>query len=266
MRPLTLTAPPVARRRPAMKPTGSLRLRPTDVDIWCASLDDHPVETVPLMQAILSRDELERARTFYFERDRRRFIVGRGILRVLLGRYVGRRPEDIGFRYGPNGKPALAADSAGVPLHFNLAHSEGLALYAFTPAGPVGVDLEMMRDLPDWQQVADAVFSAREVAQLRASPIGRRRDEFFRAWTRQEAVLKALGTGLAGAADAAAEAAFDVYPLHPAPGFAAALATAGARWSTFQFWQHGRALPTAAPRRAQRIRLEKTTALGNHLP
>ena len=266
MRPLTLTAPPVARRRPALKAAEPLRLRPTDVDVWCASLDDHPVETVPLLQALISRDEAERARGFYFERDRRRYLVGRGILRILLGRYLGRAPQEVVFRYGPNGKPSLAAGLADAPLHFNVAHSEGLALYAFTSAGPVGVDLELMRDLPDWPQVADAVFSARELAQLRACPPAGRRDEFFRAWTRQEAVLKALGTGLAGAADAAAEAAFAVHPLQVAPGFAAALATTGARWSTFQFWQHARSLPALTPRRGRRVRLEKTTVLGTHLP
>src|SRR5204863_6423647 len=110
------------------------------------------------------------------------------------------------------------------PIHFNVAHSEGLALYAFTRVGEVGIDVEFMRDLPDWEQVAEAAFSSYELAQLRACPAERRRDEFFRAWTRQEAVLKALGTGLSGVAAQTSELAFTVYPLDAEPGFAAALA------------------------------------------
>jgi hypothetical protein len=207
---------------------------------------------------LLSADETERARTFYFERDRQRFVIGRGILRILLGRYTGLAARDIAFRYGPNGKPALANAGLEQPLYFNVAHSEALALYAFTRVGEVGIDVEWMRDLPDWQQVAEAVFSPRELAQLRSCPVEQRRDEFFQAWTRQEAVLKALGTGLGGATAAGAEAAYHVYPLHPAPGFAAALAALPAgRWTTFHTWQHE--TPTnrsAVPRRSQRLRLE----------
>jgi phosphopantetheinyl transferase len=111
-------------------------------------------------------------------------------------------------------------------IHFNVAHSEGLALLACTRVGGVGIDLEWIRDLPDWEQVAETAFSAHELAQLRACPPERRRDEFFRSWTRQEAVLKALGTGLANTPDDAAWSAFHVYPLDVAPGYAAAFAAA----------------------------------------
>ena len=204
-----------------------LPLRPDEVDVWRAALDDQPDDVVQFLQGLLAADEAQRAAGFYFERDRRRFIVCRGILRILLGRYLGRAPQAIALSYGANGKPALAEPAARCAedtLHFNVAHSEGLALFAFTRAGEVGIDVEHMRDLPDWEQVAEAAFSPHELAQLRACPAARRRDEFFRAWTRQEAVLKALGTGLGAVADAAAESAFNVYPLDPGPGFAAALA------------------------------------------
>src|SRR5207248_11802779 len=117
-----------------------------------------------------STDEFERARRFYFDRDRRRYVVGRGILRMLLGRYLHCAPQEIDFAYGAYGKPSLAKPAAGPVLHFNVAHSEGLALYAFTYAGEVGVDVEQMRDLPDWADVARSAFSPHELALLQARP------------------------------------------------------------------------------------------------
>ncbi len=233
MRPLTMTS---STRGPRARPVApadakaepQLRLPADDVDVWRASLDDQPAEAVRLMHTLMSAGEVERARGFFFDRDRRRYIVGRGILRMLLGRYLGIAPHEVEFRYGPNGKPRLAGGTrAGVgaaPTFFNVAHSEGLALYAFTHVGEVGIDLELIRDLPDWEQVAEAAFSPHELALLRACPAERQREEFFRAWTRQEAVLKALGTGLGGATKPGNESGFNVHPLDVGPGFAAALA------------------------------------------
>jgi 4'-phosphopantetheinyl transferase len=209
-------------------PAPTLELRAHDVDVWRAALDDQPVETMRFMQALLSADEVRRAHAFFFDRDRRRYVIARGILRLLLSRYLDRAPQEIVFRYGSSGKPALAPEFNGAPLFFNVAHSEGLALFAFTRVGEIGVDVEWMRDLPDWEQVAEAAFSAHELEQLRACPPELRRDEFFRAWTRQEAVLKALGSGLTGARQITTEAAFNVYPLDAGPGFAAALAASPA--------------------------------------
>lgn len=216
----TPSAPP----KPSLPLPTELRLRPEDVDVWRASLDDQPAEAVRLMQTLLASGEVARARSFFFDRDRRRYIVGRGILRMLLGRYLGRPPHEVEFEYGPHGKPALAVKDARTPIFFNVAHSEGLALYAFTPVGEIGIDVEVIRDLPDWEQVAAAAFSTYELAQLRACPPEHRREEFFRAWTRQEAVLKALGTGLSGVSKTRTENGFNVYPLEAGAGCAAALA------------------------------------------
>ena len=259
MRPLATFAATANERRLGPEPTREVRLRPTDVDVWRASLDDQPPEAMQMMQALISADEAERARRFYFERDRQRFIVGRGVLRLLLARYTGRAAKDIVFTYGPNGKPALAtARGTPPPIFFNLAHSDGLALYAFTQVGEVGIDVERIRDLPEWEQVAASAFSAHELQRLYACPTERRREEFFRAWTRQEAILKALGTGLGAttASGASAEAAFSVHPLNPGPGYAAALAAGAAgQWTTCHTWN---AQPNnlESIRSGKRIRLE----------
>jgi 4'-phosphopantetheinyl transferase len=274
----SLIAPPRRRLAPA-----GLKLPTGEIDIWRASLDEQSPEAVQQLQTLVSADEAERARRFYFERDRRRFIVGRGILRMILGHYVGLAPKTLVFRYGPNGKPALAPTQAGArPIYFNVAHSEGLVLLAFTRVGEVGIDLERIRHLPEWEQIAASSFSPREIARIYAAPAEQRVAEFFRAWTRQEAVLKALGVGLNGVgakprrpdlAEGApenwtpepgengqgAENGFAVHPLHPAPDFAAALATNHAgRWTTCLTWPAREPLARLPLRRqGRRIRLEK---------
>jgi 4'-phosphopantetheinyl transferase len=249
----------------------ALRLRPHDIDVWRAALDDQPAEVLQYLQTVISPDEAGRAHRFYFERDRRRFVIGRGILRLLLGRYLGREPGELVFRYGENGKPALATLNGGPPpLYFNVTHSEGLAVYAFTRAGEVGVDIERIRDIPELEQIAGSYFPPGELARILACPEERRRDEFFRAWTRQEAVLKATGVGLGGTGTAAAPlrsaeeppvsaAGFCVHPLDPAPGFAGALAVGPAcQWTTFTAW-HPPAGALSTPRRGRRIQLQASS-------
>lgn len=199
---------------------GGVSLAAQEVDVWRAPLDLEREETVMWLESLLAPDELDRARRFYFARDRRRYVVCRGILRAILGRYLGEQPEELVFAYGRNGKPRLADGG----LHFNVAHSEGLALLAFTRAGEVGVDLERIRPLPDCEEVARAAFPPEELARLEACPPERRREEFFRTWTRQEAVLKALGSGLGDAHGTDAARAFAVHPLAVGDGFAGALA------------------------------------------
>jgi 4'-phosphopantetheinyl transferase len=205
---------------------GYLSLGANEVDVWRAPIGEQPAQVAQLLESLLSPDEIDRASRFHFERDRRLFIVGRGTLRVLLGGYLGRAPQEIAFRYGANGKPLLAPEGAGSPpLHFNVTHSDGIALLAFTRIGDVGIDLERIRDLPDWQAIAEASLSPRQLERLWQHPVDRRREEFFRAWTQQEALLKAAGTGLGGAPPRVED--FQVYSLRAEPGFAAALAVTG---------------------------------------
>src|SRR5262245_37170099 len=75
--------------------------------VWTAVLDDTAGRRFEQLARLLSSDESQRARRFRFERDRKRFIVCRGVLREILGTYLGKNPEAIVFSYGPQGKPYL---------------------------------------------------------------------------------------------------------------------------------------------------------------
>ena len=145
---------------------------------------------------LLNADELERARRFVFERDAARYVVGRGVLRQLLGNYIGVAPAAINLKYGAHGKPALSATSDR-HVHFNLAHSGDTALLAVTRDAELGVDVEVVAPFDDMPAVMRVSFSPTEREAIQRLPPDEQVLAFYRCWTRKEAVLKALGWGLA---------------------------------------------------------------------
>ena len=144
----------------------------------------------------LSTDERKRAESFVHERDRNRYIIARGILRELLGHYLGMAPEQVCLSYGANGKPHLADSLAGSGLEFNLSHAANSVVYAFANRTQVGIDIEPLNKDLAWRQLAPIVFSAREQAELAEIPEDEKAEAFLRGWTRKEAFVKGCGTGL----------------------------------------------------------------------
>jgi 4'-phosphopantetheinyl transferase len=176
-------------------PPPQLQIQLPEVHLWRVSLNQ-PIAIVHSLAALLSPNEHQRADRFRRDQDRQHFIVGRAMLRQILGRYLAIAPNALEFGYEPHGKPFLI----GMPnLHFNLSHSHGLALYAIGRDRRVGVDLEYLsRALSEVEPLAQRYFSEREYADLIALPVEQRRSAFLRLWTGKEAVLKAIGTGLSG--------------------------------------------------------------------
>jgi 4'-phosphopantetheinyl transferase len=162
-----------------------------EVHVWRALLVQ-PDDTVGRLRRFLSLDEQHRATAYRFERDQRRFIVARGVLRILLGRYLGVRPVDIVFRYTALGKPALAS----CDWRFNLAHSHEVAVYAIARRREVGIDVERIRSDIAIESIAERYFSQIEATTLLSLPLADQRDAFFACWTRKEAYLKGRGDGL----------------------------------------------------------------------
>ena len=150
----------------------------------------------------LTTDERGRADEFYFDHSRRRFVVSRGALRLLLGRYLGVRPEDIAIALGDGGKPRLASDRAPPGLHFNVSHSGDLALVAVTRDCEVGVDVEQLREVSCLQRIAQRYFHPAEVIDVLNTERNQQNAAFLRCWTAKEAVLKARGTGITDSLDA----------------------------------------------------------------
>jgi len=176
-------------------PPSNLKLNDNEVHAWKASLDQ-PASIIQMLGQTLSMDEKKKAGRFYFEKDRRHFIVGRGLLRTILGCYLGMEPIQLGFCYGKNGKPKLADKFGEVTINFNLSHSGNLAFYGFTRDGKIGVDIERIRKIPDMEQIAEQFFSVRENTIFCSLPTGKRKEAFYNCWTRKEAFIKATGDGL----------------------------------------------------------------------
>jgi len=172
-------------------------LGPKEVHLWRVSLR-HPPFPIELLYRQLAESEIDRAQRYRFERDRRRFIVARGMLRVILARYTGLAPRHIQFTIHAHGKPSLAQHPH---LAFNASDSGEWMALGVTLNRRIGVDIEQIRDGVASMDIAERFFSPREVAALRALPPEEQKAAFFRCWTRKEAFIKAIGEGLS-------------YPLH----------------------------------------------------
>lgn len=182
-----------------------------EVHVWHANLDHYVADS---LQLLLTEDEVSRADRFHFAKDRNHYIVARGLLRKLLGGYLGIGAADLRFAYREKGKPVLE-ESQWSLLNFNLAHSSGRAIYAFSLGRELGVDLEFIREDLAGDKIAERFFSAREIETLRTVPAELRKDAFFNCWTRKEAYIKALGDGLS--------MPLDEFDVSLAPGEPAAL-------------------------------------------
>src|SRR5690606_16858685 len=108
------------------------------VHLWYAPLEQLR-ELLAEHHALLDADEQRRAGRFRHAQDRERFIAGHGLLRVLLGRYLGKAPESIAFGRGEFGKPFLP----GYPLHFNVSDTKDAVLAAFADEA-IGADVETL--------------------------------------------------------------------------------------------------------------------------
>ena len=190
---------------------------------------------------LLDGEELLHADRFRFDRDRHLFIVRRGWLRELLSRRLNTSPRQVRYRRNPFGKPALP----GRELSFNLSRSAGKALCVIAQGLELGCDLERRNPDLATPAVAERFFSPQEQAWLSALPADRWVEGFFNCWTRKEAYIKALGSGLSHPLDAFDVSVapdeparllrgcegWSVQAFEPAPGFTAAVVAEGQGWT-----------------------------------
>jgi 4'-phosphopantetheinyl transferase len=181
-------------------------LNPGEIHVWRVNLDKIKTPTP-------TAGEAARAARFATSTLRRRYLSAHGALRDILARFTDAR---LDFALQEKGKPYLPH----VPdLQFNLSHSHQIALVAVAYRVPVGVDVERLRPLAEHAAIADRFFPPGEPGTVDAP-------DFFRRWTRFEAILKAQGLGLYGAGSTL-EGEWTVQELDAGPGFAAAVAAPG---------------------------------------
>ena len=190
------------------------RFRDEEVHVWRQDLE-RAVSQLDYFRSLLSEEEERRANRFRFAADGDEFVVSRGTLRNLLAGYQGIPARQLQFSFSEYGRPSLLLGAESQPIQFNISHSSGVTLLAFSPRHRIGIDVEKVRYDFDPLDISENYFSLSERAVLRGLPLELRHPAFFRCWTRKEAFIKALGEGLSHPLDA-----FDV---SLAPGSAAAL-------------------------------------------
>ena len=186
----------------------SLELPVDEIHVWLADLNQPSADK---LKRLLTEDEIARAERFHFDKDRNHYIIARGLLRQLLAAYLRTAAGELRFDYAEKGKPSLV----GADINFNLAHSYGKAIYAFSRGRELGVDLEFIREDFGGDEIAERFFSPGEISALKDVPIDLTKQAFFNCWTRKEAYIKARGEGLS--------MPLDVFEVSLAPGEPAAL-------------------------------------------
>ncbi|MGM0402599.1 MAG: 4'-phosphopantetheinyl transferase family protein [Thermodesulfobacteriota bacterium] len=170
-------------------------MAPGCVDIWRARTD-LAADRISVLFNLLSADEQSRAERFLYPVHRGRYIAARGILRQILGAYLGIGPQKIRFSTCSHGKPRLENPLHRCGLRFNLSHSHGIAMYAVAENRDVGIDVEYLGRPCRELQIARRFFAPEEAEAIASLSEKNRRKAFFVCWTRKEALLKAKGVGL----------------------------------------------------------------------
>lgn len=148
------------------------------------------------VEAILNDTERHRSARYLRVADRNAFVTARTALRYIVSGAVGCAPGQVKFTHTSWGKPVLADAFANNKIHFNVSHSDRLCVVAISRSGPVGVDIEKCRSVPERMKIATNLFGTGVARQMSSLPTERQNDVFLRLWTAAEASLKAQGSGL----------------------------------------------------------------------
>lgn len=161
------------------------------VRVWLIPVDVPP-DTAASCLDVLDDGERTRAAEFARARDRQRFTVAHGALRILAGRELGTPPAALAWLPGPHGKPGLAAPWSG--LHTNLSHSGDMIAAAISTDRPVGVDIQHVVPGMDTVGLSARFFPPDEAGYVATGrDASARADRFTHLWARKEAVVKASG-------------------------------------------------------------------------
>lgn len=164
----------------------------SEVHLYGLTLPHHPAELARL-ESWLAPDETARAGSLKSAQVKQRYITGRGLLREILGGYLGIDASNVKLATGEHGKPCLLDNEETVC--FNLAHSRDTFLLAVTANREVGIDIEAIVPGKPLEEMARIVFSRHEQEQLSRLSSPELEAAFYRCWVRKEACLKACGRG-----------------------------------------------------------------------
>ncbi len=196
-------------------------------DVYFGTDNEIHVWKIPLLEVnerdftSLSSEEKLRLSSYRNEQSRTIFYSSRIAMRKLFSTYLHILPEAVNFATREHGKPYLELHNNTTKFEFNLTHSGEQILLAISTQQSVGIDIEAMRTVPNWQRVAKKVFDNNLMKRLlnTANPA----NEFVKLWTEFEARQKLAGMGVFGSHQQIPGNA-TIINWQPAPGYHAALA------------------------------------------
>jgi 4'-phosphopantetheinyl transferase len=238
-----------------MRLTAWPQLKPGEVHVWLATVREASVHG-----HTLSAEELLRADRFRHPADRSRYVATRGLLRSLLGMYLGVGPRTLAFTATRFGKPELTGRGPTHDLRFSTSRSGRRLVVALAWGRDVGIDIERCRPELVTQRAIELALPASEAARFKTLAPAARTAKFYQAWTRLEAKLKAMGEGFARTGsraeaecgssmtgDGRGRRLWSLVDLPSDTGYAAALAVEGGGYTVRRWtWRGVAELPTQA--------------------
>lgn len=161
-----------------------------EMAVFCLKVSDFE-QNLTQLKELLTVNEVLKSDNFVMDKDRKRFIVTRGVLKIILSKFLNKHPEDIEFYYEQNLKPRVKAQNSN--LHFNVTHSADRIMIAIS-SKPIGVDIEHVDEGFGFDQILDVTFNDQELEYIQNS--NNKSEAFYLLWTRKEAFLKATGKGI----------------------------------------------------------------------
>lgn len=206
-----------------------------EVHLWVVDISDETGDSQQYRVAC-TPDERDRASRFRNPVDGDRYLAAHGALRLILADYLSCLPRDIFIRTHEHGKPFVAEST----IEFNLSHSGTKALIAAASERHVGVDVERIRSIPDMEAVLARIATAEECDAFKTLNLTEQVAEFFRMWTRTEALCKLGGTGLRDLAPPCRELLHRSRLVHvdDLDGYAACVAADGLEWRLVRMPRH----------------------------
>jgi len=165
-----------------------------DVKVFFYALDVS-VGRLAQYASLLNKEEKLRAESFRFKRHSNRFVVGRGVLRSILGSLGGCAPQEVEFAYSRYGKPNIIVPNSLAGFEFSVSNSEGMGAVAIGKFGKLGLDIEYVA--VNSESVVGVSRMLAESEQFWLSLQSSENNKaFHQLWTCKEAYLKARGSGL----------------------------------------------------------------------
>lgn len=167
------------------------KLSNNQIDIWQADLNENRLFQLSSYFYILNQEEKENASNFKETYQKKYYILSHVILRLLLSKYTGVDPALIEIHKNKYGKPFITSHN----LQFNISHSKNKLAIAIAVC-EVGIDIEYVNPNFDINEILNVTLSINEELNIKKLKPNLQKKQFYLYWTKKEALLKAIGTGI----------------------------------------------------------------------